>query len=269
MRRRPQEDLRGDDVGARLAGDVAHRVVPGVRVVGRRREQDLEPVLIEREPGQGHVQLPADQAAHPPESGVDGLEARAVAHPPHQPLVVGRHELSVVTAKHPVGPVDEQRVVERAARALVDPHREPDAIALGDLAQPVARRARHLNRLAHQARERRPGGGVGPGRQEAHPAVRRVAGDEGLGEEHELGAGRGRLSRERVEALERPVAIEDRRLGLDARDGDGAPHDGEPTGPWPPTGVRGWRWARASSCRNRPRTPAPTPGARPSSASIS
>jgi hypothetical protein len=231
VRRRPLEDLGGDDVGARLTGDVAHRIVPGVRVVRRRREQDLEPVLVKREPGEGHVHLPADEAADAPEAGVDGMQARPVAHPPHQPLVVRRHELAVMAAKRAVGPVDEERVVERAAGALVDPDRKPDATPLRDLAEPVACRAWHLDRFAHQARERRAGGGVGAGRQEAHPAVRRIAGDKRFGEEHELGPRRGRLSRERVEALERPVPIEDCRLGLDARDGDGAPHEGEPTGP--------------------------------------
>ena len=129
-----------------------------------------------------------------------------------------------MAAKRAVGPVDEERVVERPAGALVDADREPDAVVLRDLAEAIACRAGHLDRLAHEARERRPGGGVGPGGQEPHPAVRRVAGDERLGEEDELGPGRRRLRGERVEALERPVPVEDRGLGLHARDGDGAPH---------------------------------------------
>jgi len=82
----------------------------------------------------------------------------------------------------------------------------------------------HLDRLAHEPCERRFRGPIRPRGEVAHPAVGRVAGDERLGEEHELRAGRGGVRRERVDALDRSLSVEDRRLGPDARDSDGAAH---------------------------------------------
>src|SRR5205085_3420743 len=59
---------------------------------------------------------------------------------------------------------------------------------------------------------------VAAAREVAHPAVRRVGGDECLGEEREPCPGRGALAGEPGELLDRRVAIQDHRLRLDARD---------------------------------------------------
>jgi hypothetical protein len=44
---------RRDDIRAALAGDVDERRLPGVAVVGGRRDVDLDPGLVERDRASG------------------------------------------------------------------------------------------------------------------------------------------------------------------------------------------------------------------------
>ena len=219
---------RRDDEGARLAGDVHEGLLPGVAVVRGRGEVDLDPRLVEREAGERHVVLPADQAADPAERGRDRAEPAAVALPPDEALVVRRHELAVVQRELAGGREGQQRVVERRPGPLgvdlVDADDEPDAVLLRRRTHPVDVRAGDLNRLACQPCERLLGRGGRPARELLRPDRRGVCGYERLGQDDELRALAGRLAGEPLELGERRVAVEDRRLGLDAGDGDRVAH---------------------------------------------
>ena len=109
-------------------------------VVGGGREVDLDARLVEREPRERHVVLPADQAADQAERGGQSAQAVAVALAPDQALVVGRHELAVLQGERAVGGVVEQRVVDRRRPRrvdLVDARDDPDAVPLGRRGDPV------------------------------------------------------------------------------------------------------------------------------------
>ena len=124
------------------------RRLPRVAVVGGRGDVDLDARLVEREAGERHVVLPADQAAEPAERRLDRAQPTPVALAPDEPLVVRRHELAVVERELALRRVVEERVVERARPLrvrLVDPDDEPDAVLARDRGEPVgvgARRAR-------------------------------------------------------------------------------------------------------------------------------
>ena len=130
---------RRDDVRAALARDVDERLLPGVAVVGGRRDVDLDAGLVERDARERHVVLPADQAAEPAEAGLDRVEAAAVALAPDEPLVVRRHELAVVEGELAGRRVVEERVVDRPGPLgldLVDAGDDPDAELLRRRADP-------------------------------------------------------------------------------------------------------------------------------------
>ena len=95
--------------------------------------------------------------------------------------------------------------------------------------------ARNLDALAGEHRERRLRARVGPAGQVLRPGGGRVRGDEGLRKDDELGSFSGSLGGQRAEPVDRPLAIEDDRLGLDAGDRDGALHSGRvaPCGDYP------------------------------------
>ena len=103
-----------DDERASLPGDVDEGRLLCLAVVGRRRYVDLDSGLVQREPRQRHVVLPADQPAEAADAGLDRLQPAAVAGAPDEALVVGRHELPVLERETPVGPVVQERVVEGA-----------------------------------------------------------------------------------------------------------------------------------------------------------
>ncbi len=106
-----------DHVGARLEGDVHERRLPAIAVVRRRGDVDLDARLVEREAGERHVVLPADEAAEAAQRRLDRAQAAAVSLAPDEPLVVRRHELAMLERELAVGAVVEKRVVERARAA--------------------------------------------------------------------------------------------------------------------------------------------------------
>src|SRR5215470_16400012 len=67
------EDAAREHEGTGLSRDVAHRVVPHLRVLGGRREVELDAGLVEREARERHEVLPADQPADAAEIGLDRL----------------------------------------------------------------------------------------------------------------------------------------------------------------------------------------------------
>ena len=93
---------------------------------------DVDALLVEGGPGQGHVGLPADERADPHAADVDDGEHRPLAVRPHEPLGSGGDQLAVEAGDLP-GVVDvDHRVVEGArARPLGDPERHPGAGRLG------------------------------------------------------------------------------------------------------------------------------------------
>ena len=218
---------RRDDERARLARDVDERRLPRVAVVGGRGDVDLDAGLVEREARERHVVLPADQPADAGRAGLDRAQPAAVALAPDEPLVVRRHELAVVQRERAVGRVVEQRVVERAGPLgvdLVDAGDEPDAVLARDRAEPVARRARAPRPTRARAARRPPSRRVRPAGERLGPDRRRVRGDERLREDDELRARAGGLGGQRRELVERRLAVEHDRLGLDAGDVHGFPH---------------------------------------------
>jgi hypothetical protein len=136
--------------------------------------------------------------------------------------VVRRHELAVVERELAVGPVEQECVVDRSAVELVRTDGEPEPVLARDLPDPVGVGARDLERRARELRER--GLRVLAAGEEAHPPVRRVDGDERLGEEHELGAVARDFGGDLRDAVDRGVAVEQDRLGLGAGDSHGVAH---------------------------------------------
>src|SRR4030095_14176492 len=103
------EVARADDIRPRFASDVDERRLPGVAVVGRRREVDLASRVVESDSRERNVVLPTDQPADSSHGGLDGLEPAAVALAPDQPLVVRAHALAVSEEKTTVRVVHEPR----------------------------------------------------------------------------------------------------------------------------------------------------------------
>src|SRR5205814_4251957 len=122
----------------------------------------------------------------------------------------------------------EEAVVEGAAVELVDAGDEPDAVLARDLAQPIGRRAGDLDGVGADPREDLLCPRVGPAGERTRPDRGRIHGHEGLREDDELRAGPGGLARKRGELVERRLAVEYDRLGLDAGDLDGLAHRREP-----------------------------------------
>ena len=227
IRARPLEVARRDHEGPRLAGDVDERRLPGIAVVGRRGDVELDARLVEREARERHVVLPADQAADPPDRRLERAQPAPVALAPDQALVVRRHELPVVERELARGRVVEERVVDRARTGgvdLVDPGDEPDAVLAGDRAQSVGIGARHLERLSVQERERRLRARIRPAGERLRPRRGRIGGNERLREDDEPRARCGGLGRAFREPVERRSSIEDRGLDLAARDGQRLAH---------------------------------------------
>ncbi len=150
---------------------------------------------------------------------VDDVEPAPVALAPHEALVIRRDELAMVQRKRPVGRVDEQGVVDRAALELVHADGEPDA---------------GVARSGADARPPGPGARPTPGRAEpraARPRCRARArvpsGSTGTRARTSPGTARAwrrprSLASELGELVDRRVAVEHDRLGLDARDADGS-----------------------------------------------
>ena len=141
--------------------------------------------------------------------------------------MVGRHELPVLERETPVGPVVQERVVEGAGALgidLGDTRDEPHAVRLGGRAEAVGCRARHRNGLLRDAGEGRLRALVGPAGEVLRPGRGGIDRDEGFGEDDELGALTGSLGGQLLELLQRGVAVEDDRLGLDACGFDRAFH---------------------------------------------
>src|SRR5438132_5768587 len=133
----------GDDIRAALTRDVHQRRLPGVAVVGRRGDVDLDAGFVEREARERHVVLPADEPADAAETGLDGVQTAPVALSPHEALVVRRHELAVMEYKLAGGRVIEQRVVYRPRPLrldLVHARDEPDTELLRGRADAALRR---------------------------------------------------------------------------------------------------------------------------------
>src|SRR5829696_1636780 len=225
--RRALEDAAGDDERACLARDVAHRLEPDFRVVCGRGEIHLDAGLVQRRARQRHEVLPADQSADGAEVGRNRLEAATVAEAPYQALVVRRHQLAVVQRQRTVGCEDEQRVVERAARALVDTDGEIEAVVARNRAEAFGVGARHLDRLVRKARPQWLS--VFTRHERPHPAARWVDGNERLREEHEPRACHGNVVRHYGQLVERSLAVEDDGLDLGNGDTHRLVH-----GPYPP-----------------------------------
>ena len=192
----PLEMRRADDERARLPCDVDKRRLPSVAVVGGRGDVDLDSRLVQREAGKRHVVLPADQPADPPDRRRERAQAAAVSLAPDEPLVVRRDELAVVQRKPAVRPVVQKRVVERSRPlrvALVHAGDEPNLVLACNRAEAIRVRARHLDRLAGELRERALRARVGPPREELRPRGARIRRHERLGEDDELGTAGLRL----------------------------------------------------------------------------
>ena len=153
-----------------------------------RSEVELDAALVEREARKRHEVLPADQAADAAEVGLDCPEPAAVAEAPDHALVVRRHELAVVQRELAVRPVEQERVVDRAAVELVRADRQPEPVL-----------ARRRCRCAPRPRTAPPATRAPAARRRASPRRRLprgsapsgwsgYAGEKGLGEEHELRA---------------------------------------------------------------------------------
>src|SRR5947207_10579699 len=84
IRRCPLEVAWRNDVRAALARDVHERRLPDVTVVCGRCDVDLDTGLVDGEPRERHVVLPADEAADAAEAGLDGMEPTAVPLAPDQ-----------------------------------------------------------------------------------------------------------------------------------------------------------------------------------------
>src|SRR5918994_1093748 len=212
---------------AGLPGDVDEGRLPRVSVVGRRGDVDLDPRLVQREPRQRHVVLPADQATEAADARLDRPQPAAVARAPDQALVVGRHEFPVLEDEAPVWPVVQERVVDRAGALgvdLRDARDEPHAVRLRSLTETVGSRAWHCHGLLRDAGEGRLRALVGPTGEVLRPGRGRIDRDEGLGEDDELGALAGGLGGQPLELLQRRVAVENDRLGLHASGFDRALH---------------------------------------------
>ena len=198
-----------------------------VAVVGRRRDVQLDPGLVEREAGERHVVLPADEAAEPAVGRLDRLEPAAVAGAPDEALVVRRHELAVLQRQVAVGPVEEERVVEgaRVRRvALGHAGHEPDLVLAGELAEPALGGAGYLDRLAGQQREGLLGALLGPAGKRLRPDRGRIGRDHGLREDDQARALGGGFGGRLAELLDRGVPVEDHRLDLGTGDGQALMH---------------------------------------------
>src|SRR2546422_2705364 len=136
---------------AGLPGDVPDLLEPRLGIVGRRREVDLDPRLVEGGTRERHQVLPADEPADAGETGVDRLEPVAVAEAPHHSLVIRRHQLAMAQRELAILVEDEERVVERPAVELVDADGENERVLLGGGADPLRLCARNSDRLARKA----------------------------------------------------------------------------------------------------------------------
>ena len=217
----PVELVAGQHEAPALDRDVAHRGDPRIPRVRRRRAVELDALRVHRRAHQRHVVLPADDRADLAERRVEHRHRRAVAEAPDQPLRRGRHDLAVLAEIAAVGREEQHRAVERAAVAFDDADHEIDAVGsrgLGPGRPPPGRARRRcspnsvenpraLRRCANRPRRRSRGRA---GRRKRRPRGRAPAAPR-----------RGRLAGERVDFLQRPLAIEDDRRGL--HDGDFEP----------------------------------------------
>ena len=96
--------------------------------------------------------LEADQAADPPEVGLDHGERVAIALPPEAALDVRRDEFAMPPEQPPVCAEDEQCVVERAAclRALIDAYHDDRTRCPRRCADALGRGAGHGDRIRPQ-----------------------------------------------------------------------------------------------------------------------
>ena len=196
--------------------------MPVLAVLGSRREVDLDARLVEREPRQRHEVLPADEAADLADVRRDRPQALFCPEPPHETLVVRRHQLAVVQCQRAVRREDEQRVVQRAARQLVRADCEPQVVRMRNRAEPPRVGAWHDDRLAGQQRERRLR--VAAAGKVTDPAVRRVDGDVRLRKERDPRTGGRHFGGKRFDLRNRRRTVEHHGLGLNARDRDGLVH---------------------------------------------
>ena len=173
--------VHADDVHATFLRDVSHRCDPHVGVVPRRREVDVDSLLVHRGACERHVVLPADEPAETAEVGVDHREGGPVTLAPHEPLAAGRHELPVLRRERAVRAEVQQRVVDRAPVALVDADGEIRRVLAHDRAERVAGGSGDVDRLVGETPVPV---AVRPGRRPPHPIG--IRGDERLGEHDEI-----------------------------------------------------------------------------------
>src|SRR5207249_10019749 len=133
----------------------------------------------------------------------------------------GGHELAMLGDDGAIGADNDDRVVERAATRvmvpLFDAANDGDLVLSSGLAQRRQIAARHVDRVAEQARvQLRNDRCVGAGTQAPDP--HRVAGDEGFREYDELGTGSRCFGDGIRRVANRPVAVEQRGRLLDHRD---------------------------------------------------
>ena len=135
----------------------------------------------------------------------------------------------MVERERAVGRVVEERVVDRPRPLgldLVHAGDEPDPELARARAEALLGRRADRDRVLRDARERLLRAGVLPAGERLRPPRRRIDRHERLGEDDELGSVARGLGGETLELVERPLAIEDDRLRLDAGDRDGAIHTG-------------------------------------------
>ncbi len=115
-----------DHPAASFPGDMPAGADPAFSAVVAGRDMDVHALGVQREAGQGHVVLPAQQRADAAHGGFGHPQSRAVAEPPDHALGIGRHQLAVMVENAAIGADHHQAVVERgaahAAVTLVDPH---------------------------------------------------------------------------------------------------------------------------------------------------
>ena len=191
---------RRDDERAALARDVHERRLPGVAVVGGRRDVDLDAGLVEREARERHVVLPADQPADAAEAGLDGAQAAPVALAPDRAARGSSARAcggAARACRRARGRAASCRSCPAARLDLVHAGDEPDAELLRGRAEPPLGGRADGDRVLREPRERLLRAVVLPAGERLRPARGRVDRHERLREDDELRAVAGRLGGER------------------------------------------------------------------------
>ena len=151
-----------------------------------------------------------------PSGRVEHEDVAPVAAAPDRALRVRRLQLAVPGDEPAVVVEPGQRVVERAALALVDPDAHPGPRAARRLADAAGRLAREHDGLAEQLREQRRALG-----RRVRPDPERIAGQERLGEDDEARARGAGLLDEPARLVHARVEVEELGGGVDGGDGEG------------------------------------------------